>query len=69
MRKKNALLFLCDDNLPCSHITYLPKHRRCNVQTSTTSLAIVLRLEPVHRLILALLGRLYEKIYHPSGLN
>jgi len=39
------------------------------VQTSTTSLTIVLRLESVHRLILALLGPLYEKIYNPSGLN
>jgi len=38
-----------------------------HVQTSTTSLTIVLRLESVHRLILALLGPLYEKIYHPSG--
>jgi hypothetical protein len=38
-----------------------------HVQTSTTSLTIALRLESVHRLILALLGPLYEKIYHPSG--
>ncbi len=38
-----------------------------HVQTSTTSLTIVLRLESVHRLILALLGSLYEKIYNPSG--
>jgi transposase len=38
-----------------------------HVQTSTTSLIIVLRLEAVHRLILALLGPRYEKIYHPSG--
>ncbi len=38
-----------------------------HVQTSTTSLTIVLRLESVHRLILALLGPLYEKIYIPSG--
>src|SRR5713101_1610329 len=38
-----------------------------HVQTSTTSLTIVLRLESVHRLILALLGPLYEKIYNPSG--
>ncbi|MGZ3628192.1 MAG: IS1634 family transposase [Ktedonobacteraceae bacterium] len=37
------------------------------VQTSTTSLTIVLRLDSVHRLILALLGPLYEKIYNPSG--
>ena len=37
------------------------------VQTATTSLTIVLRLESVHRLILALLGPLYEKIYNPSG--
>jgi transposase len=38
-----------------------------HVQISTTSLTIVLRLESVHRLILALLGPLYEKIYNPSG--
>jgi len=38
-----------------------------HVQTATTSLTIVLRLESVHRLILALLGPLYEKIYIPSG--
>ncbi len=38
-----------------------------HVQTATTSLIIVLRLEPVHRLILALLGPLYAKIYNPSG--
>jgi len=38
-----------------------------HVQTSTTSLTIVLRLESVHRQILALLGPLYEKIYNPSG--
>jgi transposase len=38
-----------------------------HVQTATTSLTIVLRLESVHRLILALLGPLYEKIYNPSG--
>ncbi len=37
-----------------------------HVQTATTSLTIVLRLEPVHRLILTLLGPLYEKIYNPS---
>jgi transposase IS200 family protein len=39
------------------------------VQTSTTSLTIVLRLESVHRQMLTLLGLLYEKIYNPSGLN
>ena len=38
-----------------------------HVQTSTTSLTIVLRLDSAHRLILALLGPLYEKIYNPSG--
>jgi transposase len=38
-----------------------------HVQTSTTSFTLVLRLESVHRLILALLGQLYEKIYNPSG--
>ncbi len=38
-----------------------------HVQSSTTALTIVLRLESVHRLILSLLGPLYEKIYNPSG--
>jgi transposase len=38
-----------------------------HVQTSTTSPTIALRLESVHRLILALLGPLYEKISHLSG--
>jgi transposase len=38
-----------------------------HVQTATTSLTIVLRLESVHQLILALLGPLYEKIYNPPG--
>src|SRR5258708_2499112 len=38
-----------------------------HVQTFATSFTIVLRLEAVHRLILALLGPLYEKIYNPSG--
>jgi transposase len=38
-----------------------------HVQTATTSLVLVLRLQPVHRLILTLLGSLYEKIYNPSG--
>jgi transposase len=38
-----------------------------HVQTCTTSLTIVLRLQPLHRLILSLLGPLYEKIYNPSG--
>ncbi len=38
-----------------------------HVQTNTTSLTIVLRLESAHQLILALLGPLYEKIYNPSG--
>jgi transposase len=38
-----------------------------HVQTSTTSLIIVLRLESVHQLILSLLGPLYEKLYNPSG--
>jgi transposase len=35
-----------------------------HVQTSTISLTLVLRLQPVHRLILALLGPLYEKFYN-----
>jgi transposase len=38
-----------------------------HVQTPATSLVLVLRLQPVHQLILTLLGPLYEKIYHPSG--
>ena len=38
-----------------------------HVHTSTTSLVLVLRLQPVHQLILHLLGPLYEKIYAPSG--
>ncbi len=38
-----------------------------HVQTSGTPRVLVLRLQPVHRLILALLGPLYENIYHPSG--
>ena len=38
-----------------------------HVQTTTTSLTLVLRLQSVHRLILVLLGPLYEKIYNPSG--
>ena len=38
-----------------------------HVQTATSSLIIVLRLESVYWLILALLGPLYEKIYTPSG--
>lgn len=38
-----------------------------HVQTPASSLVLVLRLQPVHRLILQLLGPLYEKIYNPSG--
>ncbi len=38
-----------------------------HVHTSATSLVLVLRLQPVHQLILHLLGPLYEKIYNPSG--
>jgi transposase len=38
-----------------------------HVQTAATSLVLVLRLQPVHQLILTLLGPLYEKIYYPSG--
>ena len=51
-----ALVFQCFEGIELLH-----------VQTSTTSLTIVLRLEAVHRLILALLGPPYEKISHPSG--
>jgi transposase len=38
-----------------------------HVQTAATSLMLVLRLQPVHRLILQLLGPLYEHIYTPPG--
>lgn len=38
-----------------------------HVHTSATSLVLVLRLQPIHRLILHLLGPLYENIYNPSG--
>lgn len=38
-----------------------------HVQTASTSLTVVLRLQPVHRLILALLGPLYEQLYQASG--
>ena len=38
-----------------------------HVQTAAISLVLVLRLQPVHQLILHLLGPLYEKIYNLSG--
>ena len=38
-----------------------------HVQTTATSFVLVLRLLPVHRLILQLLGPLYEKLYNLSG--
>jgi transposase len=38
-----------------------------HVQTATTSRLYVLRLQPVHQLILHLLGPLYEKLYNLSG--
>ena len=38
-----------------------------HVQTAATSLTLVLGLQAVHRLILQLLGPLYEQIYTPSG--
>jgi transposase len=38
-----------------------------HVHTSATSRVLVLRLQPIHRLILQLLGPLYENIYNPSG--
>ena len=38
-----------------------------HVRTTTTSLTLVLGLQAVHRLILQLLGPLYEQIYIPSG--
>jgi len=38
-----------------------------HVQTSVASLVLVLRLLPLHRLILHLLGPPYEKIYNPSS--
>jgi transposase len=38
-----------------------------HVHTSATSLVLVLRLQPLHQLILHLLGPPYEKIYNSSG--
>jgi len=38
-----------------------------HIQTATTSRLLVLRLQPLHRLILHLLGPLYEKFYFLSG--
>ena len=38
-----------------------------HVRTASTSLTVVLRLQPVHRLILALLEPLYEHLYQASG--
>ncbi len=38
-----------------------------HIQTATTSRVLVLRLQPLHRLILLLLGPFYEKFYLPSG--
>ena len=38
-----------------------------HVQTAATSLTLVFGLQAVHRLILQLLGPLYEQIYMPSG--
>jgi hypothetical protein len=38
-----------------------------HVHTCATSLVLVLRLQPVHQLILQLLGPLYKNIYNPSG--
>jgi transposase len=37
------------------------------IQTPTPSLILVVRLQPVHPLILTLFGPLSEKIYNPSG--
>jgi hypothetical protein len=51
-----ALVFQCFEGIELLH-----------VQTSTTSFTMVLRLESVHRLILALLGPLYETLYLSSG--
>ncbi len=38
-----------------------------HVQTATSSQVLVLRLQPLHRLILHLFGPLYEKFYLLSG--
>lgn len=38
-----------------------------HVQTAATSLVLVLGLQPIHQLVLRLLGPLYESIYTPSG--
>jgi transposase len=51
-----ALVFQCFEGIELLH-----------VQTDAASLTIVLRLQPLHRLILALLGPLYKQIYNPSG--
>ena len=51
-----ALVFQCFEGVELLH-----------VQADAVSLTIVLRLQPLHRLILALLGPLYEQIYNPSG--
>jgi hypothetical protein len=51
-----ALVFQCFEGIELLH-----------VHTAATSLILVLRLQPVHRLILQLLGPPYEKISYPSG--
>jgi transposase len=38
-----------------------------HVSTASTSIVLVMRLQPLHRLILALFGLLYEKIYNSAG--
>src|SRR5579863_2046225 len=56
MRPTMRWVFQCFEGIELLH-----------VQTTTTSVALVLRLHPVHRLILHLLGPLYEKLYILSG--
>ncbi len=50
-----------------SHIQCFEGVELLHVQTDAVSLTLVLRLQPLHWLILALLGPLYEQIYSPSG--
>ena len=51
-----ALVFQCFEGIELLHIL-----------TATTSRILVLRLRPLQRLILQLLGPLYEKFYLLSG--
>ena len=70
-KARTTLPVRCQPSLLSSyyHNTFPPKNIRytcfegmalLHVQTSTTSLTLVLHLESMHRLILTLLGPLYE---------